>query len=139
MISIKTHGIVDYCLGAAFFLAPYLFGFSDVYFAHDVFTVMGLAIIGYSLLTDYRSSVARAVPLSMHMTFDVAAGIFVVLAPWIYGYRELLTPFQSALHWIMGMATIGLVAFTHGDARPSATVLTPEAEAMAERPLKKAA
>ena len=130
MISIKTHGIVDYSFGAAYLIAPYLFGFSDLYFAHDVFTIMGFAMIGYSLLTDYRGSLKRAVPLGMHLSFDVASGVFVVLAPWIYGYHELLSPLQSALHWIMGMGTISLVAFTHHDAGPGTAVLTPEAESL---------
>jgi len=69
MLSLKTHSITDYCLGAAFLLLPYISGLSDVYFAHDVFTVIGFAIIGYSLLTDYRYSIARALPIGMHMGF----------------------------------------------------------------------
>lgn len=129
MISLKTHNVADYCLGAAFLVAPYLFGFSGMYFAHDVFTVLGFAIIGYSLLTDYRYSMSKAVPLSMHITFDVIIGFFAVLAPWIYGYREELTVPQLAAHWILGLGTIATAAFTgRAQVPPTANVLTPEGE-----------
>ena len=123
MITIQIHSILDYCIGATLLLAPYVFGFSGVYFAHDVFTVIGLAILGYSLLSDYRYSWVRAVPFSMHMTFDVVSGIFLVLAPWIYGYHELLTPFQSALHWIMGFGLMGVVTFSEREERKPRTVI----------------
>lgn len=128
MISLKTHNIADYCLGASFLLAPYLFGFSGMYFAHDVFTVLGFAVLGYSLLTDYRRSLAKAIPLTMHMTFDVIVGVFAVLAPWVYGYREELTAPQIAVHWILGLGTIAAAILTDKVKSPPITVLTPQEE-----------
>jgi hypothetical protein len=144
MITTRTHGIVDYVIGAVFFLAPYLFGFSELNFAHDVFTVLGLAIPGYSLLTNYgpsRLSILKAIPLNMHLSFDAAAGVFIVLAPWVYGYHDALAPFQAALHWILGLGTIALVALTGHEEEPRAGVGTPEGELLEldRPPSKKAA
>jgi hypothetical protein len=112
MISLKSHNIADYCLGAAFLVAPFVFGFAGMYFAHDVFTVLGFAVLGYSLLTDYRHSLVKAIPLSMHITFDVVVGAFAVLAPWIYGYREELTGPQMFAHWLLGIGAIASAAMT---------------------------
>lgn len=126
MISIKTHNVADYCLGALFLAAPYLFGFAGMYFAHDVFTVLGFAVLGYSLLTGYRLSLIKAVPLSMHMTFDVIVGFFAVLAPWIYGYREELTVLQMAVHWVLGLGAIAAAVMTGKAKTPPVTVLAPE-------------
>lgn len=126
MLALRTHNILDYCLGAAFLLSPYLFGFSRLYFAHDVFLVIGLAMLGYSLLSDYRYSLIKVIPVGMHMSFDVACGVFAVLAPWIYGYRDELTALQSAVHWILGMGAIASALMSERTKEPSVVVLAPE-------------
>jgi hypothetical protein len=113
MVTIRAHNIADYFLGATFIATPFAFGFSHVYFAQDVFLVLGVAVIGYSLLTDYAHSISKAIPLGMHMTFDAVCGIFVVLAPWIYGYREELSLFQVGMHWALGIAAIALPMLTN--------------------------
>ncbi|HEX4926351.1 MAG TPA: hypothetical protein VFV50_19810, partial [Bdellovibrionales bacterium] len=38
--------------------------------------------------------------------------LFVMVAPSIFGYREFLTGGQYALHFILGIGVIGLVAVT---------------------------
>ena len=112
MIPLKVHNVIDYILGVALVATPYVFDFSHIVFARTVFLVLGVGLIGYSLITDYYYSLAKILPLSMHMTFDVVAGVFVMLAPSIYGYREDLTGFQNALHFVYGLGAIGLVALT---------------------------
>jgi hypothetical protein len=125
MISIRSHNVIDYVLGAAFLLSPYLFGFSGTFFAHDVFTALGIGLIGYSLLTDYRWSFTRAVPMGMHKSFDLLTGAFAILAPWIYGYRDLLTPLQSGVHWTLGLTIIAVTTLT--ERRPQApSIQSPE-------------
>jgi hypothetical protein len=125
MMSLKSHNVSDYVLGAAFLITPFLLGFSGMYFAHDVFTVLGFAIIGYSLLTDYRYSMAKAVPFSMHITFDVIVGIFAILAPWVYGYAEDLTLPQMLAHWVLGLGAIATAFMTSRHAERPSIVLRP--------------
>ena len=119
---------MDYVIGVSFILAPLFCDFSESYYARDVFFMLGFAQIGYSLLTDYRYSLSKAIPLGTHMTFDVAIGIFVILAPWIYGYQEELTDFQIALHFIFGASALGLVVFTGRSAEPPKAIYTDEVE-----------
>ena len=52
------------------------------------------------------------IPLGTHMSLDVLNGVFVMLAPWIFGYRDLLTAGQEVLHYVVALAIFGLVAFT---------------------------
>src|SRR4051794_30398084 len=127
-MTIRTHNILDYILGAALILAPFLFGFSNVYFAHDVFLITGLTLIGYSLLTEYTYSIAKVIPLSMHMVFDLISGAFLALAPAIYNYRAELTGFQYALHFMFAMGFIALVAFTRRGAEPPVAISVPPEE-----------
>jgi hypothetical protein len=122
-MNIRTHNVLDYVIAIALILAPYVFGFSNIQFARDVFLVLGLTLAGYSLLTEYEYSFGKIIPLPMHMTLDVVSGVFLMLAPMIYEYREELSGFQYALHFVMGAGVIALVLFTERRAEPPALLL----------------
>lgn len=112
MVSLKTHNILDYVAGVALILAPFLFGFSEVDAARNVFMIAGFALIAYSLLTNYYYAAIRVIPLGVHMTLDVLSGVFLVTAPWVFDYRALITPTQEYLHYILGVGVMALVALT---------------------------
>ncbi len=112
MISLKAHNIADY-IGAIFLiLAPFLFGFYELIEARTLFISVGIALAAYSLLTKYYYSALRVIPLGVHMALDVMAGAIVLIAPYFWGYRTLLTDGQFALHVAAGLGVFGLVAFT---------------------------
>lgn len=112
MIPLRIHNILDYVIGAVLVLSPYVFGFSDVDAARNVFLVLGFGLIGYSLFTNYRYSIAKVIPLGVHMFMDVSAGVVLMLAPYVFGYSDLITGGQLAFHYVMGLGAIGLVALT---------------------------
>jgi hypothetical protein len=112
IISLNTHNIVDYVLGVVLVFSPYVFGFSDLYAAKNVFLVLGFGLLGYSLITQYKYSVLKILPLGPHMALDVVLGIVLMLAPSVFSYAPLLTGFQYAWHFICGIGAIGLVALT---------------------------
>lgn len=112
MISLRTHNIIDYILGVFLVIAPYLFGFAQAGTAANVFMVVGTTLIVYSLLTNYYYSLARVIPLGLHMTLDALTGLFLILAPALFGYRELLTNGQYALHIFAGIGVTSLVLMT---------------------------
>jgi hypothetical protein len=112
VIRLDTHNVLDYVLGAVLVFSPYIFGFSDIFPARNLFLVMGFALIGYSLLTDYRYSVFKVIPLGAHMALDVVLGLSLIFVPSIVGYRPLLTGFQYAIHLIFGLGAIALVTLT---------------------------
>jgi hypothetical protein len=111
-ISLNTHNVMDYVGGVVLMASPYVFGFSDIESARNVFLVLGAGLIIYSLLTNYRYSIAKIIPLGVHMALDVIAGIFLMLAPSIWAYRPLLTGGEYAWHFIIGLGVIALVAVT---------------------------
>lgn len=112
MISLRTHNILDTVIGAFLFLCPALFGFSTIDAARNLFVVLGAALIGYSLLTDYRYSIVRWIPVGIHMALDVAIGVMLLIGPSVFGYRPSLSPGQNTLHFVLGLGTIALVIFT---------------------------
>ncbi len=112
MIPLKVHNVIDYVVGVVLLVCPYLFGFSGVAAAKDLFLFAGATLIVYSLLTNYYYAVARVIPLGVHMVLDCLVGVLAILGPSIFGYRDMITGGQYAIHWIMGVAALGLVALT---------------------------
>jgi hypothetical protein len=111
-LTIDGHNVLDYVLGVGFISAPYVLGFSDVDNARNTFETLGFSLVIYSLLTQYRYSVYRLVPLGVHMALDIAVGVIAMLAPWMLSYSILINRFQYAMHFVFGLAMIGLVVMT---------------------------
>ena len=112
MIPLRIHNILDYVIAALLVLAPFVFGFSDIEIARDLFVVLGVGLASYSLITRYYYSLAKIIPVGVHMVFDTAAGAVILAAPYVTGYRENLTSLQLGVHLVMGLGAIGLVAVT---------------------------
>lgn len=112
MISLRTHNIMDYAGGVFLLVAPFLFGFANQEAVRNVFMLCGSTLILYSLFTNYYYAITRVIPLGVHMTLDVINGIFLMTAPWVFGYRGLLTPGQEYLHYVAGVALFALVGVT---------------------------
>lgn len=112
MLSLRTHNIVDYVGGALLLLAPFLFGFADLEVARNVFLISGATLILYSLFTNYEYAVLRVLPLGVHMTLDVLIGVVLMVSPWLFAYREFLSPGQEYLHYLLGVGLFAFVGIT---------------------------
>jgi len=76
LIPAKFHAPLDYVVGAALIAAPWIFQFSEHTAATVVPTVLGIGLIGYSLITDYELGVWKVAPMAVHNLIDVVAGAF---------------------------------------------------------------
>lgn len=112
MISLRVHNVIDYIVGVLLIISPWLFGYSEILVARNLFVWGGIALIAYSLFTKYYYAIARVIPLGVHMTLDALLGVVTILAPVLFGYRDLITGGQYAWHVIVGIGAIGLVALT---------------------------
>lgn len=80
----KTHGVLDYCLAAAFLLAPAIFGFSDV--AATVSYVIGVLYVGTSLLTRYPLGAVKLIPFPVHGVLESVMAAAWIILPWALGF-----------------------------------------------------
>ena len=118
-LSLKTHNVLDYIMGVVLIVSPGIFGFSDVPAARSTFLNLGFALIAYSLFTRYRWSIFKLVPLGTHMVLDVILGASLILAPWVLGYRPLISGGQLIVHLALGLGAMLMVGMTRSKSEVS--------------------
>ena len=115
----RVHGMIDYVFGLILLVGPYLLGFANGGAAQYVPQVLGLAIIGMSLITDYELSLARLVPMPVHLGIDMLGGVLLLASPWLFGFsNQVVWP-----HVILGLIEIGTAAMTERHARSAARMI----------------
>jgi hypothetical protein len=111
-ISTKTHAVVGYIVGLILIFAPNIFGFADNGGAAVVIPrVVGIVLLMSELITNNGLSLARLVPMPMHLMMDIVAGLFLAISPWVFSFHN-----QGANAWlpllIAGLAYVGLSSVT---------------------------
>ncbi|HEY8567134.1 MAG TPA: SPW repeat protein [Beijerinckiaceae bacterium] len=102
-IPTRIHGMLDYGSGLLLIALPYLFRFADGTAAQYVPQVIGVAVLLMSLITDYELSIAKLIPMPVHLAVDVAGGLLLAASPFLFGFSDrVMWP-----HVIMGLAEIG--------------------------------
>ncbi len=103
-IPTKFHAPLDYIVGAALIAAPWIFQFSEHAAATVVAVVLGIGLIGYSVLTNYELGVWKVAPMAVHNLIDVVAGGLLAASPWLFGFAD-----ESANVWVPHV-TVGFAA-----------------------------
>lgn len=87
-VSTRTHGFIDYVAGLVIIASPWLFGFADGSAAQWVPVVVGVALLGSSLLTNYELGLVRVIPMPVHLGLDCIAGLLLAVSPWLFGFSD---------------------------------------------------
>lgn len=90
MITTRTHGVIDYITGIALILAPYLYGFANGEIEQWLPQVLGTLTIVMSLITQYELSVAKIIPLPVHLGVDILSGILLAASPWLFDFADVI-------------------------------------------------
>lgn len=108
-IPTNVHGVLDYIIGALLIAAPFLLGFAAGGAETIVPIVLGVALILYSLFTDYELGAVRKINMRTHLGLDIAGGAILAISPWLFGFSELIW----APHLVIGLLEIGAGLTTH--------------------------
>jgi hypothetical protein len=102
-VSARVHGVLDYATVAAFLNAPMVFGF------HGTPAAIAYWLAGIHLLmtgcTDFPLGFFKWIPFKIHGVIELLAGIFILIAPWIFGFAQDV----AARDFFLAMAIIVLV------------------------------
>lgn len=112
----QAHGYVDYIVGVVLIIAPWLLGFAAGGAETWVPVILGLALIVYSLLSDYELGAAKVIPANVHLGMDVVLGIILAVSPWLFGFAALVW----APHLIVGLVMIAVGVLTETTPRRGA-------------------
>jgi hypothetical protein len=109
-IALNTHAAIEPLIAIVIIAAPWIFGFSDAEDAKVVCIAVGVVMLIAGSMTDWRLSIARVIPLRLHMMTDLALGAVLILAPFVLGFADdggatRFTVIASALEIITALAT----------------------------------
>ncbi|MDQ3100292.1 MAG: SPW repeat protein [Bacteroidota bacterium] len=108
IISSKVHGILDYTMGILLIASPWLLDFADNRTAMLIPIILGIAMIGLALITDYEMGATPVISMAGHLTVDLISGIFLAVSPWLFGFADdVYLP-----HLILGIAEVGASLMT---------------------------
>ncbi|HZH11789.1 MAG TPA: SPW repeat protein [Microvirga sp.] len=107
-ISTRVHGVMDYIVGLLLLAAPYLLGFADGTAAQWVPMILGMAILGMALMTDFELSVVKLIPMPVHLGIDIAGGLLLLASPWLFGFADRI----AWPHVVVGIMEVGLALTT---------------------------
>ncbi|HLT09163.1 MAG TPA: SPW repeat protein [Cyclobacteriaceae bacterium] len=87
-INRKTHGYLDYLVGALLIAAPWLFNFYEGGIESWIPIILGAGAILYSLITDYELGITGIIPMRTHLKIDMVSGLLLAASPWLFGFAD---------------------------------------------------
>jgi hypothetical protein len=108
LIPQDIHSVMDYANAGGFATGAVL---TDCPKARAASIILGSAGAGVSLMTDYRLSVAKVIPIEAHEVIDHAWGLMAIASPFVLGYWKS-APRVALSHVIAGASTILASLFT---------------------------
>ena len=112
MITTRMHGILDYIVGLALIATPWLFGFvnfEEFEAATLVPVIVGSVIIVMSLITSYELSLAKLIPMRVHLILDFMIAVFLFVSPWVLNFAD----YVFLPHVLAGVLIVGVFLATN--------------------------
>jgi hypothetical protein len=103
-----VHSVMDYLSAAAYFASA---GLARTRRGRAMGLLLGANVAGVSLVTDYRLSVAKVIPIELHELLDHTTGATAVTAPLVLGYIKR-DPIAAAIQIFTGLSAIAASLFT---------------------------
>jgi hypothetical protein len=87
-IPLNLHAAIEPLVAVVVIAAPWIFGFSETDSATTICVIVGVVMLLSGALTDWRMSLARVIPLRMHMMTDLLLGAVLILSPLVFGFAD---------------------------------------------------
>jgi len=87
-LPLNVHAALEPLIGAVLIAAPWIFGFSDVDEATISCIVLGVIVILTGLMTDWRVSLMRVIPIRTHFMADLTVALLLIVLPFVLGFGD---------------------------------------------------
>jgi hypothetical protein len=102
-------------VGILLIAAPWIFGFDDVGSSKTLSIVVGVVMLLSGMMTRWRWSLAKVIPLRTHFMTDVLLGIVLIAGPFVLGDSDNGAATRFLV--IMGALELMTALATNWDAR----------------------
>jgi len=106
------HGLLDYMAAVGLIVFPFVLNLGTTApLALWLSVIGGMALIAYSLMTDYTFGFAKVVPFKAHLALDLIAAVGFLAAPFVFGWSGL----TAGYYFVMGVAVVLVVVLSAVD------------------------
>jgi len=130
-IPLNLHAALEPLMAVVIIAAPWIFGFSDTDSATAICVLVGVVMLLVGSMTDWRMSLARLIPLRMHLTGDLLLGAVLVLSPLVFGFADEGGPTRFMV--IAGLLELMTALMTRWDRTEAEPTYTREHQTRAAR------
>ena len=85
-ITPEFHAIMDYVLAILLVISPFTLEYYNAGPETMLPVCLGLLTLFVTPMTNFRFAVIRVIPFKWHLVYDFAAGLFLLLSPWIFDF-----------------------------------------------------
>jgi hypothetical protein len=103
-IPLNVHAMIEPIIGVLFILAPFVLDF-DHSEAKTLSIIVGVVILLVGMMTRWRLSLVKLIPLRMHFAGDVLIGIVCIAAPFVLGFSDETAP--TVWFIVLGIGELG--------------------------------
>jgi hypothetical protein len=87
-IPLNAHAALEPLAAIVLIASPWIFGFDNVDTAKTLAIVIGAVMLLSGMMTRWRLSIVKLIPLTMHFATDLTLGALLVLSPFIFGFSD---------------------------------------------------
>ena len=96
-----VHGMIEYVAGVVFIGAPFVLVFESAA-ATAASIVVGVVVLVVAAASSGPTSVVDQIPLSVHVVLDYILAVFLIAAPFLFGFADETPPL--AFFIVLGVA-----------------------------------
>jgi hypothetical protein len=130
-IPLILHAALEPLIALVIIAAPWIFQFSETDGATVICILVGVAMLLLGSMTDWRMSLARLIPLRMHLLGDLLLGAVLILSPLIFGFADEGGPTRFMV--IAGVLELMTALMTRWDRTEAETTYTRQRPSSAAR------
>lgn len=87
-LPLRLHAALEPFAAGVLIASPWLFGFDNANDAKTIAILLGVAGLLTGLLTRWRLSLVKLIPLRGHFMFDLALGTALIVTPFVFGFSD---------------------------------------------------
>jgi hypothetical protein len=109
-VTLSMHVLIEYGVAVLTILSPFLFSF-DSTAAKLLAVLVGVGILVLAVVTDAPTGIARTLPVASHVVIDYVLALFVIVAPFVFGFSNDDTG-ATAYFIVIGVGYVLLAVLT---------------------------